>query len=47
MKIGIDFDNTIVCYDEIFNDVALKLGYIQNNKHLNKSQVKKKITFRN
>ena len=28
MRIGIDFDNTIVCYDGIFHEVAVKRGLI-------------------
>src|SRR5262245_25183783 len=28
MRIGVDFDNTIVCYDEVFHRVALERGLI-------------------
>ena len=28
MHIGVDFDNTIVCYDALFHRVALELGLI-------------------
>ncbi len=28
MRIGIDFDNTIICYDTVFNTVALEKGLI-------------------
>ena len=31
IKIGIDFDNTIVCYDNIFYSIALEKGYIKND----------------
>lgn len=31
IKIGIDFDNTIVCYDDIFHSAALAKGYIKND----------------
>ena len=29
MKIGLDFDNTIVSYDRLFYDIALQKGYIR------------------
>ena len=31
MRIGIDFDNTIVKYDKIFINTAIKLGFINKN----------------
>ena len=31
MRIGIDFDNTIVKYDNLFKEVALKEGFIKEN----------------
>lgn len=31
MKIGIDFDNTLISYDEIFYKYALSKGLIENN----------------
>ena len=31
MVIGVDFDNTIICYDKVFNRVALEKGLIPEN----------------
>jgi len=31
MNIGIDFDNTIVKYDNLFKEVAITEGYIKKN----------------
>ena len=28
MTVGLDFDNTIVCYDELFHQVAVERGYV-------------------
>ena len=36
MRIGLDFDNTIVSYDNIFFKVALEKGIIDKKKHVNK-----------
>jgi len=41
LKIGIDFDNTIVNYDLLFFDVALKLGLIPSKLDKSKFAVKK------
>lgn len=38
--IGIDFDNTIVCYDEIFHKVALEKNLIPHEIPQNKEQVR-------
>ena len=38
--IGIDFDNTIVCYDEVFHKVALELNLIPANIPTNKESVR-------
>lgn len=40
MIIGIDFDNTIIRYDNVFGAVALKNGVITNPNLKNKSDVK-------
>ncbi len=42
MKIGLDFDNTIVCYDQLFYDIALEKGYIspQDRIAVNKNAVR-------
>ena len=31
MLIGLDFDNTIVCYDKVFHTVAVEKGYIDKS----------------
>ena len=40
MRIGVDFDNTVVCYDEIFHRVTLERGYIPPNIPASKGQVR-------
>ena len=40
MKIGIDFDNTIVCYDDIFYLVALEKNLIPVNVQKSKGKVR-------
>lgn len=40
LVIGIDFDNTIACYDTVFCDVAKKLGILEKGQVLSKSEVK-------
>lgn len=40
MRIGVDFDNTIVCYDEVFHKVALEGGYIPTDLSVSKGQVR-------
>ena len=42
-RIGIDFDNTIACYDSVFTRVAYDLGMITESAVLTKSEVKKLI----
>ena len=43
-RIGVDFDNTIACYDLVFLKVAQSMGYLQEHSTLNKSQVKNTIS---
>ena len=31
MRIGVDLDNTIVCYDGLFHRVALRLGWLTDD----------------
>ena len=38
--IGIDFDNTIVCYDKIFHQVASERGLIPRDTPMNKESVR-------
>lgn len=40
MIIGLDFDNTIVCYDNLFHKVALEKGVIPNTLPKNKLAVR-------
>jgi len=43
LHIGVDFDNTIVCYDGIFHRVALEQGLIPADLPRNKTQVRDHI----
>jgi hypothetical protein len=43
MIIGIDFDNTIVCYDRVFHEKALALGLIEPRTSMRKTSVKNRI----
>src|SRR6266576_549715 len=40
MHIGVDFDNTIVCYDALFHRVAREKGLIPTDLPVNKSDVR-------
>ncbi|MFH0986200.1 MAG: haloacid dehalogenase-like hydrolase [Candidatus Omnitrophota bacterium] len=40
LRVGIDFDNTIVCYDYIFHHVALERGWISSDTPKNKESVR-------
>jgi len=40
MHIGIDFDNTIVCYDQIFHEAAVERDLIQPNLPASKQVVR-------
>jgi hypothetical protein len=40
MLIGVDFDNTIVCYDGIFFDVALEMGLITEGIEKSKTAIR-------
>ncbi|MDD3312110.1 hypothetical protein [Pseudodesulfovibrio sp.] len=40
MRIGIDFDNTIVCYDQVFHKVALEQGLIPADLPATKERVR-------
>ena len=42
-SIGIDFDNTIVCYESIFQDLAEKNNWIQSENKLTKRDTKDRI----
>ncbi|MBI2360879.1 MAG: hypothetical protein HYV04_18575 [Deltaproteobacteria bacterium] len=40
MRIGIDFDNTIVCYDQMFHRIALERGLIPASLPATKGHVR-------
>ena len=40
MFIGIDFDNTIVCYDQLFHNLALKRNLTPKNLPISKQAVR-------
>ena len=40
--IGIDFDNTIACYDEVFSKVSNLLNFINSND-FTKSEIKSRL----
>ena len=40
LRIGIDFDNTIACYDQLFHRMALEKGLIPADLPEGKSQVR-------
>lgn len=40
MKIGIDFDNTIVCYDRVFYDIAVEKSLVPKGIPANKNGVR-------
>lgn len=40
MRIGVDFDNTIVCYDQVFHQVAIEKGLIPSRVHPSKESVR-------
>ena len=46
MKIGIDFDNTMVAYDRLFHVCALELGLIDDTVEANKTAVRDAIRHR-
>lgn len=47
MIVGIDFDNTIVCYDDLFHKVALEKGLIENHVNKNKFSVRQYLIDKN
>lgn len=40
MIIGVDFDNTIVCYDKVFHEIAVKKGLMPKNAPATKDDVR-------
>ena len=48
MLIGLDFDNTLACYDSVFSDEAKKKGLVENRWEGKKKDLKKElISFNN
>lgn len=45
--IGLDFDNTIICYDRIFHQVALERGLIPNNTPISKEAIRNYLREKN
>ena len=45
MLIGIDFDNTIVCYDRVFHKAALEKGLIPADLPPSKGRVRERPFF--
>lgn len=45
-RIGVDFDNTIACYDEVFPEVATRLGFAAGGNLRTKTGVKEEILSR-
>ena len=43
IHLGIDFDNTLVLYDEIFYDLALEEGFIHKNIPANKVSIREEM----
>ena len=43
LRIGIDFDNTIACYDRVFPKIATELGLLKENNLTFKNDVKQKL----
>ena len=43
MLIGVDLDNTIICYDKLFYSVALEYGWISASTPKTKERVKKHV----
>lgn len=38
--VGVDFDNTVVCYDNVFKEVAVEQGLVPDNVPSSKTQVR-------
>ena len=38
--LGLDFDNTLVCYDKLFHRIAVEKGYINNNFKSSKIEIR-------
>jgi hypothetical protein len=44
LRVGIDFDNTLICYEQIFSDEAVKKGWLPpSDNPLSKAEVKSEL----
>lgn len=43
MRIGVDFDNTIVCYDDVFHRLAVDRGLVPTSLEASKTQVRRHL----
>lgn len=43
LRIGVDFDNTLIRYDEVFRDLAAARGWLPRNAAASKEAVKKRL----
>ncbi len=46
MRIGIDFDNTLACYDPVFTKLAQERGFIGSNERLSKQDLRQLIRLK-
>ena len=47
MRIGVDFDNTIVCYDNVFSVAARQLGFVDASWAVTKTQLRNLLRAQN
>ena len=45
-RLGLDFDNTIACYDTSFHQVAVERGWLEPQEQRSKRQVKEQVLLR-
>ena len=45
MLIGLDFDNTLACYDSVFSDEAKKKGLVENRWEGKEKRFKKRTNI--
>lgn len=46
VRIGLDFDNTLACYDAVFTQEAQKLGFISYAEDITKQEIKARLLSR-
>lgn len=47
MIIGVDFDNTLACYDQLFHQLAVEQGYVSHQTPVNKTAVRDAMRSQN